>query len=704
MNRIWIRIAAFFCAAALLLSITGCRPKEEKTASVSAGEAGAFNAQVFRYDVGTLFDITKTDSGYLLCSEHGAVSLQEDFSFGAELDEPADPFAVTAKGTVYAAWVDDFIIYSNKTELCRMDRDLADGLQLFCGNDSVWACDGRRLYRNDTQLRLPQTADGCWRTSTLFAVGEDLYVLLTKWSLGENAAPEAGRICKLSEDTNALTETDGLAIPVELLNVDPLCAPESGCVYGNGNLWKGDGEHFTLLADLQTSGVNLPKLRRILVLEDGRIVCLQENCLIVLSKEQAASEELSGTVSSETQPALETTISEATSSETQAPQPPKEKTTLRVGCLYSAFELSGMISYVNLHSAWCRLEVREYDNVDQLNRAILSGEVDVLGLGDLDLLENYAQKGLLVSLEALAPAVFSSGALYDNMVDALRVNGSCQYLPLYLEPSANVVPKRYNTSMSDLDTPEAFFAVLSEKEPEMFDRETKEIMFSNWLSATLRYWVDPDTGKTRFQSKDFTALLEYCDRFVLTQAEAMANQGAQEYDNQPRSSCQFPFAARMAEIEKYLFVAPPFGHLSACNLFCPAALAIVDNNVNTDAARTLLEALYTDEDWHAAWKKDGMWSTCISINREWTEGDLDAYADREINAEYSGIEDVPTFLAEIEEIKQFYRDANHFHGSSSELENVILEEVQVFFHGDCSAEEAARRIQNRIEIYLAERG
>ena len=32
------------------------------------------------------------------------------------------------------------------------------------------------------------------------------------------------------------------------------------------------------------------------------------------------------------------------------------------------------------------------------------------------------------------------------------------------------------------------------------------------------------------------------------------------------------------------------------------------------------------------------------------------------------------------------------------------EEANAFFNGDITAEEAARRIQNRVEIYLAERG
>lgn len=40
----------------------------------------------------------------------------------------------------------------------------------------------------------------------------------------------------------------------------------------------------------------------------------------------------------------------------------------------------------------------------------------------------------------------------------------------------------------------------------------------------------------------------------------------------------------------------------------------------------------------------------------------------------------------------------------SEPEQIILEEAEAYFNGDITADEAARRIQNRVEIYLAERG
>ena len=42
--------------------------------------------------------------------------------------------------------------------------------------------------------------------------------------------------------------------------------------------------------------------------------------------------------------------------------------------------------------------------------------------------------------------------------------------------------------------------------------------------------------------------------------------------------------------------------------------------------------------------------------------------------------------------------------TTTEIQSVILEEAQPYFNGDVTAAEAARRIQNRVEIYLAERG
>lgn len=686
MKRIWDRMIAMLCTAALLLALAGCAPEKEKTASIINEGNKTYRSEVFRYDVGEWYDITPVEDGYLLCTEQGAASLKEDFSFDGFSAEPAVPIAAAAQGSVYATLSEDtsqYFIFRDREEAFRIDVAVFQPLQLFAWGNSIWACDGRNVWRNGTAIGLPQTPGTFWQASAIVGTATGLFTILTEWQ-PEADGPEQARIVELGESGTALDEKTGLALPAELFDAQPVCA-QGDCVYSAGRLWKTDGQSFKLVADLQQCGVNPAKLRRVLVLEDGRILCLQQDCLIVLSDEPAGN--------------TQQTDGTQVSSDAHESEPPAERITLRLGTLFSAFEFSDMISYINLHSATCRLEVKEYESMDQLNRALLSGEVDILGLPDLSALKNYAAKGLLTPMETVAPTLFSSGALYENMVEALRVDGSCCCLPLVLQPQVNVVLKRYQAAASDLAAPQAYFSFLAENEPEAFGRDTREIRFSNWLTATADYWIDTEAGTTRFQTEEFYALLDYCNRFVLTPAEAMANQGAAE--GTPMASCNQPMYLGMRLWEDYDLVPPPFAGVSACTLHSNTYLAVV-SGCDLEAAKALMMTLFTDAGWHETWKSSEMTRLCISTNREWTEDDLDAEVAQMLDDPYTEIPDEEGFLSGVAQMKALYAEANHFAGGISELNNVILEEAQVYFNGDCTAQQAAERIENRVWLYINE--
>lgn len=673
------------CLLAVLLILCGCSAKDGKIAAVTANEAPSYYSQVFRFDTGDLYDIAQTAFGYSLCTEQGVLSLDEHFSDSDIVETPSDRFAVAKQGDLLAAWSEDvthYVVYRGQEEIAQVERGL-DRFQLLEFEDTVWICQGERLYCDGTELSFPQEVGVNWRASALVQTKQNLYVIASKWT-PEGTSAEEARLCVLHQNMQTVPIKEGLALPAELFDAQPVCAPVD-YVYSAGRLWKTDGQSFTLLADLQQCGVNPAKLRRVLVLEDGRILCLQQDCLIVLSDEPAEN----------TQQADDKLASDGT----QASTPPTERVTLRLGTLYSAFEFSDMISYVNLHSAACRLDVKEYESMEQLNRALLSGEVDILGLPDLSALKNYAAKGLLTPMETVAPTLFSSGALYENMVEALRVDGSCCCLPLVLQPQVNAVPKRYQAAASDLAAPQAYFSFLAENEPEMFGRDTREIRFSNWLTATADYWIDAETGTTSFQTEEFLALLEYCDRFVLTPAEAMANQSAA--DVAPYASCSLPMYLGMHLWEDYDLVPPPFAGLSTCTLHSNNWLAVV-SGCDLEAANALVTTLFTDEGWHETWKSSEMTRLCISVNREWTEGDLDAEVAQMLDDPYTEILDEEGFLTGVAQMKALYAEANHFAGGISELNNVILEEAQVYFNGDCTAQQAAERIENRVWLYINE--
>ena len=71
------------------------------------------------------------------------------------------------------------------------------------------------------------------------------------------------------------------------------------------------------------------------------------------------------------------------------------------------------------------------------------------------------------------------------------------------------------------------------------------------------------------------------------------------------------------------------------------------------------------------------------------------------------IEEVSTdeVSQDAKELREGLLNADHLTDTNiSEPEQIILEEAEAYFNGDISVDEAVQRIQNRVEIYLAERG
>ena len=129
-------------------------------------------------------------------------------------------------------------------------------------------------------------------------------------------------------------------------------------------------------------------------------------------------------------------------------------------------------------------------------------------------------------------------------------------------------------------------------------------------------------------------------------------------------------------------------------------------DTDPEAVKGLLELILTDEDWHdfARNQSSRSYLRLIFLNREWTEADLDRTAREEIgNAAAMDAATKAGMMEHVELVRQLFAEANHFCASWMMMD-VIDQEASAFFNGDITAAECARRIQNRVEIYLAERG
>ena len=686
----------------LLLGLAGCGGNETATGwteendvprelTVLPGEAPALTLESRSWELGTMNDLCSDGTGYRLATDEGIFTLDRELVLSEEdpVRESAALLCAENGKSVFAAIRMDgpgFVIRDEDSERFVLEEShILNGSQLLARDGAVYVCDGFQLIRDGVALGLPQEPGFAWQAAALTLREGELFAILTKTEDGTHK-PASAVLVPLDPASDRLEPAKGLLLPVQLWEAEPLCAPESGCIYAAGRLWRLEDGGIRLLAELQNCGVNPGALRRVLPEED-RILCLESRELQVLKPQLPEGADASSA--------------------------PKERGLLRVGVVgYESGDLQKLISYVNRYGDCPRLETKLYADTEQLNRAVLTGEVQLLSAGDLSLLQNYARKGLLLPVDELLPELFSSGLLYENMIEALRLDGHCYYLPPCFLGYVNLLPKRYETDPASLNSMSALEALLTEKEPEAFGLLTKEsALGAYWLPNTLDHWIDQETGTARFDTEEFVEFLKFCDKYAQTEEEAAANSAgfSEELTPPPYFRMLMPMSVIPSnQYRDYDYYRLPCEGLSTIALMNDCYLAAVQGADPAEAA-SFFTTVLTDQGWHEKGRigDDSGWINydILFLNRQWTEADLEAIEQDRLEA-LTGMStfDPEAYQTAMEKLRGYLNEANHFEGNVSELIDVIQEEAQPYFHGDVTAEEAARRIQNRVEIYLAERG
>ena len=181
----------------------------------------------------------------------------------------------------------------------------------------------------------------------------------------------------------------------------------------------------------------------------------------------------------------------------------EEKQVITLGTIRaSQRELSQKVLRYNRMSDKYAITIKEFDTPEDLNKALLSGEIGLIASGDRLLLRNYAEKGLLLDLEEGMPALFEDGVLYKSLVDTARVGGKSYFLPrtfwLYgYKIKENLYPE------SGFRTAEDFFLFIDEKDPEYKKRMERSVAFDFYGLRRLDEWIDWDAGTCRFDDGDF---------------------------------------------------------------------------------------------------------------------------------------------------------------------------------------------------------
>lgn len=423
--------------------------------------------------------------------------------------------------------------------------------------------------------------------------------------------------------------------------------------------------------------------------------------------------------------------------------PYKEPITLAVQ--YLDWDIRDDIIKFNRTHDDVRIEVIDYEqyNTSEDNEAgltklrteIMSGNMpDILALNGLPY-KQLAVKGLL---EDLYPYIDSDSELkrsdiFPNVLEALEVDGG-----LYAASSSFAVNTVIGASSVIGDemgwTYDELYAALASMPEgcEIFDQYTdQETVLLNCLASEMSNFVDWSTGECKFNSPEFLQMLEFAkqfpgefdwDNYEWTEEDDIItriSQGKQMLMTTSIYSIEDTFYNSVYFGGDITYIGYPTSSGNGNSLQLNSSFAMSSSCSNKEAAWEFLRTLLTEEG------QTDLYSLPTNINvfndklEEAMTIEYQTDAQGNIMLDENG-EKIPQsrggIAFEAGEVHEFYaltqeqadmlREAiissTKLYDSDKSITDIVTEQAQSFFAGQRSAEEVAKLIQSKADIYVNE--
>ena len=252
-------------------------------------------------------------------------------------------------------------------------------------------------------------------------------------------------------------------------------------------------------------------------------------------------------------------------------------------------------------------------------------------------------------------------------------------------------------------------------------------MLNNFLSVNVSDYMDFSKGKCYFDTPEFISLLGYLKEFPKAE-EMYTDDYWENYDYESAESAyrenkvvlsptaiydlrEIKYLIRGTFGEEVTFIGYPCKEGNGSSINPMSSYAISSKSPYKDVAWEFVKYYYSTE-----YQDKLSWGIPASM----TQFDKNAkaatekpyyYDENNEKFEYddtyyiNGQEVVidPLSEAEIASIKEFVKSVDRISSYNSEIENIITEDAEPFFAGQKSAEEVAKVIQSRVNIYINER-
>ena len=516
----------------------------------------------------------------------------------------------------------------------------------------VFACTGGRLYTQIGEVPMPTQENGggfCY-VSCLFEQEGAVRAILTEQTMDEYSmwGFSGSSLCRLDSEEAIVP---GEALPVEA-EITAACALDGTCYFVIGDtVCSYAGGVLSTVASLLPMGIQGSSVVWLEARQDGSLLLALEDSLALLTPADGSGVPL---------------LRIAT-----------------IGTVGVSTMLSDAVILFNRTDADFKADLTVFSSAELMNLAIASGEqFALLCLGDTFLLDSYAEKGALAPLDDMT--LLQSEELFQNILDACRTEDGLYYFPPLPALYGIMTPESI-----EIDSIDSLFACSEENHiyPYMYN----EAVFGSLLSDGISQWLDRPDG---FLDESFLRLLEYCNSFPSYDAaeqEPMIDEGVRYWKN-----VQF---CSIYSTNSFLWQDDSYSYINEKAAFHPSpfgpwnALAIgggefgylgVCEGGSMERAEAFLEYLLSEQYINNLRINDGIYGGYSSIPL------------RRLSKVFSG-ESGERLLALME-------SADHLGTSNADVREILYAETSAYFEGDIDAETCARRIQERVDIFLSEQG
>ncbi len=428
------------------------------------------------------------------------------------------------------------------------------------------------------------------------------------------------------------------------------------------------------------------------------------------------------------------------------------KEPIRLAVLYLDYNVQDLIIDFNRRNDQYRIEVADYSEYNnekdgwdagltKLNTEILSGNVpDILCLNGLNYTQ-LASKGLLADLYPYLDAdkTLKRGDFFPNVLAALEVDGKlCSSISgFYISSAIGAAQVVGDEPGWTYDEFNAALASMPEGCTAFDQYVTRDEILNTCLALDMADYVDWGTGKVNFDSPEFVQLLEFAASFPSEfdwenydwskeeSTEDRLAQGKQMLVRTSAFSIEDIFYSNYTQFMggKITYIGFPTAHGTGnmISFASDAGYAMSAKSEHKDAVwqflRTFMTREYQDEyvyclpsrlDVFESKAKD---ATTVQYQKNPEGADLLDEDGEKIpivrttqwNKETNEIEEIYALTDEqVEQIRHLIETTTKVANYNEEIQAIVSEQAAPFFAGQKSAEEVAKLIQSKANIFVNE--